>query len=179
LPIRTREERFIGLHERHCEAIRKYAFRRSPALADDIVSETFLVAWRRIDAIPADERPWLFGVARNVRLNLERSSRRQHAVSERLMTEAVASTQSEHDASAAAVESALSTLSERDREILLLHAWEELDRREIASLLSCSLANVSVRLHRARVRFAEALSAGSPVPNALVPTVRGGASDVV
>src|SRR3954454_11411469 len=83
----TREERFNGLHERHFEAIRRYAFRRAPALADDIVSETFLVLWRRIDEVPQNARPWLFGVARNARLNLQRSSRRQHALAERLTAE--------------------------------------------------------------------------------------------
>src|SRR3954453_19636923 len=115
----TKEERFNGLHERHFEAIRRYAFRRSPTLADDIVSETFLVAWRRIDEVPDDERPWLFGVARNVRLNLQRSSRRQYAISERLTGEAAASAHSGTEASSQAVGAALSVLSERDREILL------------------------------------------------------------
>jgi RNA polymerase sigma factor (sigma-70 family) len=175
----TREQRFIELHERHCEAIRRYAYRRSPGLADDIVSETFLVAWRRLDVIPADERPWLFGVARKVRLNLERSSRRQTAVSERMMRAAAASALGEAETSSTAVEVALSKLSERDREILLLHVWEELDRREIASVLSTSVANVSVRLHRARARFAEALSAQARDANGLVPSMTGGASDVV
>src|SRR5436305_9189795 len=118
----TREERFNRLHERHFEAIRRYAFRRSPALADDIVSETFLVAWRRFDDVPDDARPWLFGVARNVRLNLQRSSRRQDAVAERLIGELPASAETEADALGDAVEAALSTLSERDREILLLDA---------------------------------------------------------
>src|SRR3954449_7916869 len=95
----NREERFNRFHEQHFEAIRRYAFRRSPALADDIVSETFLVAWRRIDEVPDDVRPWLFGVARNVRLNLQRSSRRQLAVSERLTGEAAASAHSGAEAS--------------------------------------------------------------------------------
>src|SRR3954449_10997005 len=107
----NREERFNRFHEQHFEAIRRYAFRRSPALADDIVSETFLVAWRRIDEVPADERPWLFGVARNTRLNLQRSSRRQHALVERL-GEAAAPGPAEADPSGDAVTTALSELSE-------------------------------------------------------------------
>ena len=55
-----------------------------PDLADDIVAETFLVAWRRLDDVPDDAGPWLFGVARNVRLNLQRSARRQQAVARKL-----------------------------------------------------------------------------------------------
>ena len=175
----TREERFNRLHERHFEAIRRYAFRRAPALADDIVSETFLVAWRRIDEVPDDERPWLFGVARHVRLNLQRSSRRQHALTERLTGEIAASAPAADQASGDAVASTLSVLSERDREILLLHAWEELNRREIASVLGCSVANVSVRLHRARTRFAAALAADPRSTESLSPLIGGGAPDVV
>jgi RNA polymerase sigma factor (sigma-70 family) len=150
----TREERFNRLHERHFEAIRRYAFRRAPALADDIVSESFLVAWRRIDDVPDDERPWLFGVARHVRLNLQRSSRRQHALTERLTGEIPTSAPGEVAVTGDALSAALSVLSDRDREILLLHAWEELNRREIAAVLGCSVTNVSVRLHRARARLA-------------------------
>jgi RNA polymerase sigma factor (sigma-70 family) len=179
LPMPTREERFNDLHERHFEAIRRYAFRRSPALADDIVSETFLVAWRRLDDIPDDARPWLFGVARNVRLNLQRSTRRQDAVAQRLTAEVPASAQKEAEALGDAVEAALSALSERDREILLLHAWEGLDRSEIAAVLRCSVANVSVRLHRARARFARALALDPRNPRSLFPLIDGGASDVV
>jgi DNA-directed RNA polymerase specialized sigma24 family protein len=62
LPPMPSRERFNRLHEQHFEAIRRYTWRRDWALADDIVSETFLVAWRRIDDVPDDTRPWLFGV---------------------------------------------------------------------------------------------------------------------
>jgi RNA polymerase sigma factor (sigma-70 family) len=174
----TREERFNGLHERHFEAIRRYAFRRAPALADDIVSETFLVAWRRIDDVPDDERPWLFGVARNARLNLQRSLRRQQAVAGRLSADPATSTDEAHER-AEAVVPALSALSERDREILLLHAWEGLNRREIGAVLGCSMANVSVRLHRARTRFAAAFADDPRQADAPFPRINGGAPDVV
>jgi RNA polymerase sigma factor (sigma-70 family) len=173
----TREERFSGLHERHFEAIRRYAFRRAPALADDIVSETFLVAWRRIDDVPDDARPWLFGVARNARLNLQRSLRRQQAVAGRLATDPATSTEAYERAEA--VVPALSALSERDREILLLHAWEGLNRREIGAVLGCSMANVSVRLHRARARFAAAFADDPRQADAPFPRINGGAPDVV
>jgi len=175
----TREERFKRLHACHFEAIRRYAFRRSPALADDILSETFLVAWRRIDDVPEDERPWLFGVARHVRLNLQRSSLRQQAVAERLTGQITSSVSAEPDRSGDAVSHALSVLSERDREILLLQAWEGLNRREIAAVLDCSVANVSVRVHRARKRFTDVLAADPRVSRSLSPLISGGASDVV
>jgi RNA polymerase sigma-70 factor, ECF subfamily len=178
LPMLTREERFNRLHEQHFEAIRRYAYRRSPALADDIVAETFLVAWRRIDDVPGDERPWLFGVARHARLNLQRSARRQQAVTHRLSGDLNESLASQVEPPGDAVGRALSALSERDREILLLHAWEGLNRREIAAALDCSVANVSVRLHRARTRFAAALSAEPRQAKSLSPQISGGAPDV-
>src|SRR4051794_36404895 len=179
LPMLTREERFNRLHERHFEAIRRYAYRRSPALADDIVAETFLVAWRRIDDVPGDEGPWLFGVARHVRLNLQRSARRQQAVATRLSGGLDEAAPSHADPRGEAVGRALAGLPERDREILLLHAWEGLSRREIAAALGCSAANVSVRLHRARTRFAAAFADDPRQADAPFPRINGGAPDVV
>jgi RNA polymerase sigma factor (sigma-70 family) len=178
LPMPTREDRFKLLHEEHFESIRRYAWRRDPSLADDIVSETFLVAWRRLDDVPNDAGPWLFGVARNVRLNLQRAARRQHAVAGRMFVDLGAAPPEPPD-QAAEVRRALASLPERDREVLLLHAWEGLDRRQIASALDCSLSNVSVRLHRARRRFAAALAADArPQTAALAPSILGGTTDV-
>lgn len=175
----SREERFNRLHEEHFESIRRYAWRRDPSLADDIVSETFLVAWRRIEDVPADAAPWLFGVARHVRLNLQRSARRRNAVVGKLQPADVGIEPAEPADDPAGVRDALAALSERDREILLLHAWEGLDRRQIAAALGCSVANVSVRLRRARQRFTVALSADArPPADALVPSNSGGSSDV-
>lgn len=174
----SNEERFNRLHEEHFESIRRYARRRVPAIADDIVSETFLVAWRRLDDVPDDAGPWLFGVARNVRLNLQRSARRQQAIAQRLTVAESSSERPEPTEGASNVRRALAALPERDREVLLLHAWEGLDRRQIAIVLGCSLSNASVRLHRARRRFAAALAADGGSQSHLVPSTLGGASDV-
>src|SRR3954452_10521636 len=108
----SREERFNRPHAQNFDATPRSAFRPAPALADDIVSETFLVAWRRIDDVPDDERPWLFGVARNARLHLQRSLRRQQAVAGRLSADPATSTTEAHER-AEAVVPALSALSER------------------------------------------------------------------
>ena len=71
---RTREDRFEELFREHYRAVRGYALRRAPGdLAQDAVSETFLVAWRRLDDVPADALPWLYGVARRVLANQRRS----------------------------------------------------------------------------------------------------------
>jgi RNA polymerase sigma-70 factor (ECF subfamily) len=146
---RSQEARFNLLYERHFDAVRAYAWRRAPSLADEIVAETFLVAWRRLEDVP-----WLFGVARNVRANLHRSDRRRSALVERLGPEAPAAEDpltsvGERDA----LPGALAGLPEADREVLLLTAWEDLDRDQVAKTLCCSRATVAVRLFRARRRL--------------------------
>ena len=61
----TEEARLESLFHEHFSAIRAYTRRRAPeGLVDDVVAETFLVAWRKIDHLPDDVRPWLLGVAR-------------------------------------------------------------------------------------------------------------------
>ena len=64
LPADT--ERFEILFRTHYGAIHAYARRRLPERADDIVADTFFVAWRRLDDVPRDALPWLYGVARRV-----------------------------------------------------------------------------------------------------------------
>jgi RNA polymerase sigma-70 factor, ECF subfamily len=133
-------------------------WRREPAVADDVAAETFLVAWRRLDHVPASPRPWLIGVARNVRLNQRRSARRQRAVADRLAGRSVEPAVPDVvGGDAEIVRAALAMLSERDREVLLLAVWDELDRAGIAEVLGCTKPNASVRLHRARRRFATAV----------------------
>jgi RNA polymerase sigma-70 factor, ECF subfamily len=175
----ARERVFDRLYEEHVEAVRRYAWRRDPALADDIVAETFLVAWRRLEAVPPSARPWLIGVARNARLNLRRSERRQRALADR-MAQATPDTPSTGDPAASEiVRAALMRLPEQDREVLTLSAWDDLDRAAIAQALGCSQANVSVRLHRARRRFAaevERLGSGAAV--SLPPSLLPGGLDV-
>lgn len=156
----TAETRFERVHEEHFEAVRRYAWRRDPGSADDVAAETFVVAWRRLDEVPQDALPWLIGVARHVRLNLLRSQRRQANLTQALRgisSEATLSDDLSEEGLPDAIEAALAALAPLDREILLLHAWEELERGEIAAALNCSKANVSVRLHRAKRRFEHAL----------------------
>jgi RNA polymerase sigma-70 factor (ECF subfamily) len=76
--------RFEALYREHYAAVLAYARRRIPGRADDVVSETFLVAWRRLDDVPSDGLPWLYGVARRVVADVRRSAGRQQALAERL-----------------------------------------------------------------------------------------------
>ena len=176
--IPTREERFNLLYTEHLEAIRWYAWRRDPQIAEDVVAETFLIAWRRLDAMPKEERPWLIGVARNVRLNIRRGTLRQAALSERLFQEQPTQPGTVEPDAGEAVKTALALLPEPDREVLLLTVWDDLDRVQIARALGCSKSTVSVRLHRARRRLSAALAGLAEDDRIQPPTlIPGGASD--
>lgn len=140
-----------------------YAARRSSAQeAQDIVAETFLVAWRRIDDVPDDALPWLFGVARRVLANARRGSDRRSSLGARLRLEARPSAQddpADEVASKAAVLAALQRLSPIEHEALTLVAWEGLDTARASRAAGCTKATFSVRLHRARRRLMKELAA--------------------
>jgi RNA polymerase sigma factor (sigma-70 family) len=164
------QAQFEQLYRRHAGRVLAYALRRtSPAVADDVVADVFLVAWRRLDDMPADELAWLLGVARRVLANRRRGDRRATALHDRLAFERPDVTGDPSggaagDAGDAAdvderVLTALGRLAERDRELLMLIAWEGLSHAEVAQVLGVRRGTVAVRLHRARQQFAAALAA--------------------
>jgi RNA polymerase sigma-70 factor, ECF subfamily len=155
---RTNEaERFEAIYREHFGSIEAYARRRLPARADDVVAETFLVAWRRLEHVPEDALPWLYGVARRVVSECRRTSTRQDALAERLavVREPDASEPGQGDAQ---LVSALARLSERDRELLLLVYWEDLEPVRAARALGCSRATLATRLWRAHRRLRNELN---------------------
>ncbi|MDQ3630994.1 MAG: RNA polymerase sigma factor [Actinomycetota bacterium] len=136
-----------------------YALRRvdRPDDAADIVAETFLVAWRRLDDVPAgaEARLWLYGVARRQLANQRRGHLRRSQLADRLreaLPAAVACTESQDDRGGAVL-AALARLDEEDRELLALSGWEELSPGEIAVVLRISAVTARSRLHRARKRL--------------------------
>jgi RNA polymerase sigma-70 factor (ECF subfamily) len=167
-----RRERFEAAYRELYEPICGYTLRRvrHPDDAAEAIAETFATLWRRFDACPqGDElRPWLFGVARRVIANQRRGNRRRTALGERLVASidpaAVDAAGAHEDTSALA--RAFAALSESDRELLSLAAWEGLTTDEIAVALGTNRPAVRLRLHRARRRLREALSrnAGAQTP---------------
>jgi RNA polymerase sigma-70 factor, ECF subfamily len=160
-----RAAQFSALYRRHYDAVLRYALRRTdPETARDVTAETFLVAWRRLDVVPADEAsagPWLYGVARRVLANAERSQRRAESLSARLRQEPSYATAC--DAAGVVAENirlteALATLTETDQEALRLVGWEELDLDGASRAMGCSRGAMAVRLHRARRRLERALA---------------------
>jgi DNA-directed RNA polymerase specialized sigma24 family protein len=115
-----RDERFEGLFRENYASVRAYALRRaSRDAAQDVVAETFLVAWRRLDDVPRDALPWLYAVARRVLANQRRSAHRSAALERRLALAEAAALQpdpSESAGEAERVRFALGRLSERSRE---------------------------------------------------------------
>lgn len=152
-----RTDRFDRIYEEHATAVLAYALRRCDAgRADDVLSDVFLTVWRRLDDVPVEPRAWLLGVARRVLSNQHRALRRQEAVRERLR--AHAPTFSGSDLGGGDLAAALEALSERDRELLLLIAWDGLSPQEAADVLGIRAGALSMRLSRARARLRVALA---------------------
>jgi RNA polymerase sigma-70 factor (ECF subfamily) len=157
------QARFDALYREHAGEVRRYVRRRWDAQsADDVVADVFVVAWRRLGDLPDDPLPWLLGVARRILANRRRGDARDHALRDRIRSEQLrtgAPAQADASSTGEAVWIALSTLSERDREALLLVAWEGLSTARAARVLGVRANTFAARLYRARRRFAHALRA--------------------
>jgi RNA polymerase sigma-70 factor (ECF subfamily) len=150
----TRQVRFETLFRSHVDGVRRYVARRAADGVEDIVAETFTVAWRRLDDRPADAFPWLLAIARRVLANQRRSDARRGALADRIARlEPPPAVVDEEDPRGPAVLEALARLSEPDREVLLLVECDGITRQQAAVVLGVSRAQVRVRLHRARRRF--------------------------
>jgi RNA polymerase sigma-70 factor (ECF subfamily) len=158
--VRAKKD-FEALYTRYAGAVRGYAMRRcDPETADDVVADVFLVAWRRRDELPAEPLPWLLGTARHVLANHARGQSRRGRLLDRLAAEPRAAAAPAADGpDSARLRAALATLSETDRELLLLMAWEGLELRQAAEVLELRPNTLAVRFHRARRRLSAALEA--------------------
>jgi len=172
--------RFASLFADHYEEVVAYARRRvGPDAAQDVVAETFLVAWRRLGDVPPDVLPWLFGVARRIVANQRRSAARNESLRRRLADQPAARGRDPAEALAngEAVVAALRRLPDPDREALMLAAWEGLDAQRAGLTLGCSARAYTVRLHRARQRLERILEdmhrAGEAPDVHIGPTRRG------
>jgi RNA polymerase sigma-70 factor (ECF subfamily) len=161
------------LYRDHYDVVLRYLLRRvDPSTAEDITAETFLVAWRRLDSLPAREAGWLCGIARRVLANQRRADGRHQALVERSVTGPPPVPPGPEDIVLADLElsAALRALSETDREALLLAAWDRFEPAEAAAVLGCSRTAYTVRLHRARRRLATMLASRSTGDDAKGPT---------
>ncbi|MGH2958118.1 MAG: RNA polymerase sigma factor [Solirubrobacterales bacterium] len=174
--VNNDSERFEALFNQHHSAILAYVLRRcqTPEEAADVVAETFTTTWRRLDDVPTGERtlPWLYATAKHTLANTRRSAARRDALTERATHELAVAIDAQSESSleyapgrtiSDAARAALLSLNEGEREVLLLCAWEGLKPREIGRVLGVGSVTARTRLHRARAKFAAALSPIPPV----------------
>jgi len=173
-------ERFTAIYRRHHGKVLGYALAHERrGAAEDIVNETFLTAWRKLDQVPRDDAlPWLLATARRHRLKQRDAGRRHESIASRVAAlgdghgarvRDTGDLVAERDAGLAA----FATLPERDAEVLVLSAWYGLTPSQAATVLGCSSATYFVRLHRARKRLERALKDGGPAPAFHAATLEG------
>ncbi len=173
----SQNTRLQGLHASHHDAMWAYCYRRLPR--DDVpdaVAEVFLVAWRKIDQAPDDSEAllWLYGVARNVIRNFNRSARRRLRLGTKLASI------SQPDSSSPEIQviqsadnrellAAVDRLKPLEQELLRLRTWEELSLGEIASIVDLSVRSVESRLARVRRKLAASLGVPKKSPQTVSP----------
>lgn len=166
MPRAEQVEQFNRVYREHYPQVYAYAVARGGRqLADEVVADTFLVAWRRFAVLPtATPLPWLLAVARNVVRERYRAEARRREIAAEMQAwaneeELFAADVADGVAERAAVLAVLAAMSEEDRELLTLVAWHGLSPRQAAQVVGCSTATYFVRLHRARRRLQNALDA--------------------
>jgi RNA polymerase sigma factor (sigma-70 family) len=167
-------ERFAVIYDRHAAAIhRDLARRLGVQVADDLVGETFLAAFRRragYDGRRIEALPWLYGIATNVVAQHRREEARAYRL---LQVTPLPGDDTGHDERVSAAVTAtaqrdrliaaLADLTPGDRDVLLLMAQEELRYEQVAAALDIPVGTVRSRLHRARVTIRAALGGTNPM----------------
>ena len=151
--------RFEALAAEVVEPVRRFLVRRTDAnTAEDVLAETLLVCWRRLDQVPEPALPWVYGVARNCLANAERSDRRQRRLAARIaVVDPPLEVATGPDQPDERIATALAALRPDEADLLRLWAWEQLGPGEIAEVLGITPNAVSIRLHRARGKLVEEL----------------------
>ncbi|WP_433331641.1 RNA polymerase sigma factor [Spirillospora sp. CA-294931] len=158
-------ERFTAMYDAYRQNVWAYAVSRGGRqCADEVVSETFAIAWRRLADVPEPALPWLLGVARNVLRDTVRADARRAALATEYQhwARTAENDVAEGVAERLAVLRAMAEIPEDDREILVLVAWQGLTPRQAAKVVRCSPAALRVRLHRARKRLVQAMDPQTP-----------------
>jgi RNA polymerase sigma-70 factor (ECF subfamily) len=177
------DARFVGLYERYYRHVYAYCRRRITAdRVEDVVAETFLVAWRKIEKIPTDDKAlaWLYTVAYRVVGRQWRGVSRQSRLETKLNSVGVPVVESaeefvvlDHDSRQALA--ALSKLRDSDQEILRLSVWEELTHAEIGDVLDLNTDAVKKRFSRARKKLAQELNRMENIRSKPPAVQKGGA----
>ncbi len=167
-------EQFGLLYDRYAAQLYRYAYRRVGSdLAEDIVADTFLAAFRRrgsYDLARTDARPWFFGILTRVIARHRRAEEARWRALGRAAADDVAEGFADRVAASVSARStrrplaeALRRLNPGDRDVLLLVAWGDLSYGEVAETLQIKLGTVRSRLHRARRKLRAALGDSNPI----------------
>jgi RNA polymerase sigma factor (sigma-70 family) len=173
---RHEPEVFEILFRRHAHDIQRYVVRRiGEDAADDLVAETFLLAFKqrdRYDMSRTDARPWLYGIVTNLIGRHRRAEIRHYRALARTGVDPVAESFTDRvDAAVSAdavkqrLAAALAALPTAHRDTLLLVAWGDLSYEEVAVALRVSAGTVASRINRARSKLRQSL--GDIAPSAL------------
>lgn len=170
---RHEPEQFTVLFRRHAPHIQRYVVHRlGQDAADDIVAETFLLAFRQRDSYDqtrADARPWLYGIATNLIGRHRRAEIRMYRALARTgsdpvmesFTDTVDDRVSANTASRR-LAAALARLPAELRDTLLLVAWGDLSYEEVARALGVPIGTVRSRVSRARNKLRRTLGNTNP-----------------
>ena len=158
---------FALVFHRHFDLVHGYIRKRvGGSLADDLASQTFLVAFdcrAKYDQARPSARPWLLGIATNLIHGKRRQERRQLRAYGRAGAETNGDSLEGIEARADAerlrpqLAAVLAALPKDEVDPLLLFAWAELSYEEIAEALGLPIGTVKSRLSRARRRVREQL----------------------
>ncbi len=163
-----REQRFRALAELVVEPVRRYLARRTDAAtADEVLNETLLVCWRRLDEVPSGDEavPWAIVVARNLLANAHRAERRRTRLVGKIIALDPPASVIEFEtegSEAIAVRAALTRVRRDDAELLRLWAWDGLESPQLATVLGISANAAAIRLHRAKARLRDELLKSAP-----------------
>jgi len=146
---------FERLFREHYASVARYVARRLPQESlDDVVSSTFVVAWRKFDHVEGPNLLWLYRIA-GYEVAHERRRLARHPQREILGD--LELTDSHPLEEVIDLAFAFSQLSEDDAELLRMIHWEQLERSDVAELLGCTVNTLNVRYHRAKDRLAAAI----------------------
>ncbi|MFI0419006.1 RNA polymerase sigma factor [Spongiactinospora sp. 9N601] len=170
----TDPEAFAGLFDRYSGMLYRHVSRRlGPEPAEDLVGETFLIAFARrkhYDLSYPDARPWLFGIVTKLVSRHHRTEAARYRAMLRAPVEASVESPARQVAEGVtaratrpALAGALAALSARDRDVLLLYAWSDLSYEEVARALDIPIGTVRSRLNRARRKLRAKLGDLNPM----------------
>ena len=178
MPVRQPASRSVGvsaLFDRHYPAVWRFVAGRAwPDAVEDVVTDTFLAAWRRYDDLPHDALPWLLNTAAKCLANHRRATTRTESLKRRLAAQSapVRADATSQGFERDALVKAFASLSDPERELLMLTDWDDLPARTAARALGIAPATASARIYRARRKLRSALAAELGRPTVPTPPIR-------